>query len=63
MRYRPVFHDWAVQFECELDDSEISEKLFREIVDAAGHKIGLGDFRPSCKGPFGRFKVTEWKSE
>ena len=22
--------------------------------------IGLCDFRPSCKGPFGRFKVVAW---
>jgi len=31
-------------------------------VDAAGKRIGLGDFRPDCKGPFGRFVVTKWKT-
>jgi hypothetical protein len=39
----------------------IAPKLVREIVDAAGKRIGLGDFRPSCKGPFGKFVVTQWK--
>lgn len=34
--------------------------LVRSIVDDAGKKIGLGDFRPARKGPFGRFVVKEW---
>jgi hypothetical protein len=35
----------------------------REILDAAGKRIGLGDFRPACKGPFGKFVVTNWKEQ
>jgi hypothetical protein len=58
--HRPCFHDWKLAFEVSLDTDMISLKLFREIVDAAGKRIGLGDFRPSCKGPFGRFYVTLW---
>lgn len=62
LRHRPMFHDWAMGFDAQLDTDLISEKLFREIVDAAGQRIGLGDFRPDTKGPYGRFKVTEWKA-
>jgi hypothetical protein len=47
----------------ELDAAIIGEKLMRDIVDAAGQRIGLGAFRPSCKGPYGKFKVVEWKAE
>ena len=61
IRYRPCFHDWTMTFELELDTSMLTEKLLRSIVDAAGSRIGLGDFRPDCKGPFGKFVVTEWK--
>ena len=60
-RHRPLFDKWAVGFTCTLDTDEMSEKLFREIVDAAGSKIGLGDFRPETKGPFGRFAVVSWE--
>ena len=60
--HRPCFHDWALTFTVELDEDLIERKLFREIVDAAGRRIGLGDFRPACKGPFGRFVVTDWKT-
>lgn len=61
-RHRPIFETWRISFEVDLDTSEISERLFREIIDAAGNKIGLGDFRPETKGPFGRFKVIKWQS-
>jgi hypothetical protein len=38
-------------------------KLLREILDASGKRIGLGDFRPACKGPFGKFVVVKWEIE
>ena len=61
--HRPIFHDWALEFDAELDTDIISPKVMRDIVDAAGKRIGLGDFRPDCKGPFGKFVVTRWAEE
>lgn len=61
MRYRPRFDAWSVSFTLEIDTSMFSTKFVRQLVDDAGKKIGLGDFRPDCKGPFGRFVVTKWK--
>ena len=58
--HRPMFDDWQLTFTAELDDELMAANLFREIVDAAGKRIGLGDFRPDCKGPFGKFVVTKW---
>ncbi|MBF0339490.1 MAG: hypothetical protein HQL95_00835 [Magnetococcales bacterium] len=63
LSHRPCFHDWRLGFTVLLDDGIITAKLFREIVDAAGSRIGLGDFRPACKGPFGKFVVTQWMVE
>lgn len=60
LRHRPCFDDWRLSFTVDLDTDMIGVKLFREIVDAAGTRIGLGDFRPDTKGPFGKFKVTNW---
>ncbi len=59
--HRPCFNDWKLTFTVRIDTSMISAKLLRELVDAAGKRIGLGDFRPSCKGPFGKFVVVAWK--
>ena len=60
MRHRPIIHHWRFTFAVTLDTDEMAVSLFRDIVDAAGSKIGLGDFRPGCKGSFGRWKVTSW---
>ncbi len=60
LAYRPMFLDWSLSFEADLDVSIIGPKLFRQIVDDAGKRIGLGDFRPATKGPFGRFCVDRW---
>lgn len=61
--HRPCFEDWELDFTIRVDPDLLSLKLLREIVDAAGKRVGLGDFRPDCKGPFGRFVVTRWKEE
>ena len=61
--HRPCFHDWKLSFALKVDTEMISVKLMREIVDAAGKRVGLGDFRPDCKGPFGKFVVTRWKED
>lgn len=61
--HRPSFNDWQIKFTMSVDTSMITVKLAREILDAAGKRIGLGDFRPACKGPFGKFVVTHWAEE
>lgn len=60
LSHRPCFNDWALEFEMTLDTTVMSAKLLREIVDKSGKAIGLGDYRPDCKGPFGKFVVTKW---
>ena len=59
--HRPCFHDWRLSFTLNIDTEIITVKLVREILDAAGKRIGLGDFRPARKGPFGKFVVVSWK--
>lgn len=61
LAHRPMFDDWRLEFFADIDTSIIGEKLFRQIVDDAGKRIGLGDFRPQCKGPYGRFHVVHWE--
>jgi hypothetical protein len=62
LTHRPMFNDWSLEFTAEIDTSVVSEKLMREIIDAAGNRIGLGDFRPAKKGPYGRFRVDYWNT-
>lgn len=61
LAHRPIFDDWRLEFVVDLDTTILGEKLLRQIVDDAGKRIGLGDFRPQCKGPYGRFHVVHWE--
>jgi len=61
--HRPCFNDWRLAFTLRVDTELLSVRLLREIVDAGGKRIGLGDFRPACKGPFGKFVVVEWNEQ
>jgi hypothetical protein len=60
IRYRPRLDDWEVTFALEYDDSLLSEKQLREVVDNMCSRVGLLDFRPERKGPFGRSMVVSW---
>lgn len=61
LRHRARFNQWKLRFVVMLDDKIIGLNVFRAIMDDAGSKIGLGDFRPDCKGPFGKFWITSWE--
>ena len=59
--HRPRFDEWRVSFTLEVLTSLFDPVFVRQMVDDMGSRIGLGDFRPDRKGPFGRFKVTRWE--
>jgi len=59
--HRPRFDEWSLAFRLEIDLKMFDLKFVRQLVDDFGSRVGLGDFRPDRKGPFGRFKVVEWK--
>ncbi|UZR27449.1 hypothetical protein [Methylococcus mesophilus] len=61
MCHRPRLDQWHVSFTLSVDTDIFSPQFVRLLVDDAGKKIGLGDFRPARKGPFGRFVVTKWQ--
>lgn len=62
MRHRPRLDEWGLSFTLEFDDTLLKETEVRRIVDDAGSRVGLLDFRPEKKGPFGRFMVTSWEA-
>ncbi len=62
IRHRPRFDQWQVNFAIEYDTALLNESELREVIDNAGSRVGLLDFRPEKKGPFGRFMVVSWGS-
>jgi hypothetical protein len=61
MRFRPRLDEWKVTFDIEFDSNLLKESELRRVVDDTGSRVGLLDFRPEKKGPFGRFMVIDWK--
>lgn len=53
IRTRPVFPQWSVAFEGELDTEVVAKTDFEGIAADTGRLVGLGDWRPR----FGRFVV------
>lgn len=63
LRHRPMFDDWTMSFKMQVDTDLVSASLIQTILNDAGKLVGLGDFRPARKGPYGRFTVTSWTKE
>lgn len=61
VRHRPRLDEWEVECIVEYDPELVSASEMRTIFDDAGSRVGLLDFRPEKKGPFGRFMVTQWE--
>jgi hypothetical protein len=54
---RPKFPHWGFECTIEIDDTEINLEAVRKLFEQAGKFVGLGDFRPQKRGPFGRFEL------
>lgn len=61
MRYRPRFDSWGAKFSLLLDDNSLAVDDAHRLLDEAGQFIGIGDFRPEKRGPFGCFRVTSFQ--
>lgn len=62
MKHRARIERWTLTFIFEIEDDIIPLEDINEMVTDAGRRSGIGDYRPSKGGPFGRFQVIEWKS-
>lgn len=59
IRYRPAFQaGWRMEFDLDVSDPEsVPVDKLKEILDYAGLRVGLGDWRPR----YGRFMVTKFE--
>jgi hypothetical protein len=60
MRHRPKFIEWGAEFDLLLNDDMLSVEDAHKLLNEAGVSIGIGDFRPEKRGPFGTFRVTRF---
>jgi len=63
MCHRPRVDDWKLTFTLIVDHDMFDRKLVQDLLDTAGKKVGLGDYRPERKGPFGKFSVVHFSED
>lgn len=55
MRYRPEYSIWGVELEVILNPQVLSIGQLGSMFQAAGHGVGVGDYRPEKDGDCGTF--------
>lgn len=61
IRCRPRFDEWSAMFTFMFDPLLVPDpKLIVDIMQDAGNRIGIGDYRPARNGWFGRFDVRSY---
>jgi len=63
MTHRPMLKEWEISFQIVFDDDDIPEEVIKEVLDYAGRRSGVGDWRPNKKGKFGKFMVTKFDAK
>jgi hypothetical protein len=60
VRVRPRFEPWTLAGELDVDEPAITTPVLISLLEIAGKRAGLGDWRPSARasGPHGRFTAT-----
>lgn len=58
---RPKWSSWEANFILEVHEPTITAETIRKIFDYAGSFCGIGSYRPTCFGMFGRFEVIDFK--
>ena len=61
LAHRPRIDEWSAAFTVEFDETLIKKTQIEKILADTGSRVGLMDFRPEKKGPYGRFEVTSIK--
>ena len=61
MRYRPRWDSWGAKFSLSINDDLLGVDTAQQLLQEAGLTIGIGDFRPEKRGPFGTFLIKQWK--
>lgn len=61
MRHRPRINEWRMQMTIDVDPDLIESSMVLTLLTEGGKRLGIGDYRPEKRGPFGRFQVIRWE--
>ena len=58
---RPKWTNWDITFTLIVDNDTITKETIKSILIYSGQYVGIGSFRPTNNGMFGRFEVASFK--
>lgn len=61
VKYRPLWTEWEVKFTLNVDNDTITDDTVHGIIEDAGRYIGIGSYRPTANGKFGRFELVSFE--
>lgn len=56
---RPKWSTWEITFNIQVLEDSITIETVRELVNYAGFYVGIGSYRPTSNGHFGRFELID----
>ncbi len=56
---RPKWTKWNAEFDMLLDNGTLTKEMITELITVTGNYVGIGSYRPTNNGYFGRFKLNE----
>ncbi len=59
MVIRPKWLKWEAEFDMILDNGTLTKEMITELINVTGNYVGIGSYRPTNNGYFGRFKLIE----
>jgi len=57
--YRACYETWEADLSISYQENVITVEQIINILELAGFAVGVGAWRPSCKGQFGRFQIKK----
>ena len=54
---RPKWTNWEASFTLQVFEDTITKETVKQLLEYAGSYVGIGSFRPTNNGMFGRFEV------
>lgn len=61
MVLRPKWLKWSASFDMILDNDTLTKEMLTELITVTGNYVGIGSYRPTNNGYFGRFKLVNLK--
>jgi lambda repressor-like predicted transcriptional regulator len=56
---RPKWMEWEAEFDMILDNGTLTKEMIIELINVTGNYVGIGSYRPTNNGYFGRFKLLD----